>query len=168
MVRCGCRPRIFRLAMSRPNTADWFWSVLVPTEKGCLVWPGGTGGYGKCNFQGKFYRVHRLAWMLKNGVIPRGAQIRHTCDNPPCCNVDHLCLGTPFDNMVDRQTHGKGYARGSDNHAAKLSEDQVRYIRHVYQFRHPRFNQMTLSRRFGVAQATIRDVVNGSHWRHVV
>ncbi|WP_080403738.1 HNH endonuclease [Burkholderia ubonensis] len=40
-------------------------------------------------------RVHRIIWNLFNGSKPAaGAVIRHTCDNPGCCNPTHLRHGS--------------------------------------------------------------------------
>jgi hypothetical protein len=43
----------------------------------------------------------RVAWELMNGVIPDGYDVMHKCDNPPCCNPNHLKLGTHLQNMAD-------------------------------------------------------------------
>jgi HNH endonuclease len=71
---------------------------------------------------GKVEYAHRLAWQYWVGPIPDGLIVRHTCDNPPCCNPAHLILGTQADNaldMVRRRRHGK----------EKLTPDMVREIR---------------------------------------
>jgi hypothetical protein len=33
--------------------------------------------------------------------------ICHHCDNPPCCDIDHLFLGTNADNMADKIAKGR-------------------------------------------------------------
>ncbi|MGH7024521.1 MAG: HNH endonuclease signature motif containing protein [Caulobacteraceae bacterium] len=51
--------------------------------------------------------AHRLAWELANGPIPDGLLILHKCDNPVCCNPDHLFLGTAADNHADCAAKGR-------------------------------------------------------------
>ena len=82
---------------------------LVPAADGCLEWPGqrDKNGYGMIwNGHGP-RRTHRLAWELTNGAAPAGMQVLHRCDNPPCCNPEHLFLGTPKDNVVDMMAKGR-------------------------------------------------------------
>ena len=76
----------------------------------CQEWEGQRTpqGYGYTTFEGKHWRAHRLVWTLAHGEIPKGFYICHTCDNPPCVNIDHLWLGTPTDNARDREAKGRG------------------------------------------------------------
>lgn len=78
---------------------------IVP-EGTCLVWTGGrtSQGYGVA---GGAY-VHRLAWEETNGrPVPTGMVVCHSCDNPPCCNPDHLWIGTQGDNVRDAAAKGR-------------------------------------------------------------
>jgi hypothetical protein len=81
--------------------------VTIDPKTGCHVWTGSKYGRGYGNLQ---IATHRLAWELANGPIPEGLSILHRCDNPACCNPDHLFLGTQADNMADKVR--KGRARG--------------------------------------------------------
>lgn len=58
-------------------------------------------GYGYLCYRNKNWAAHRLAWKLVNGDIPKGAVVMHKCDNPPCCNPDHLELGDDRKNMQE-------------------------------------------------------------------
>ena len=89
---------------------DIGWTV---TESGCWEWNGtiAVNGYGVIT-SGKHglrdAHMHRLSFEIFNGPIPAGAIVRHTCDNPPCMNPDHLLTGTQDDNMqdmVERRRH---------------------------------------------------------------
>ncbi len=78
---------------------------LTPSASGCHEWCGARNarGYGRITAdvpgEPKVMYAHRLAFYLANGYL--AAEIRHTCDNPPCCNPAHLLAGTHSDNMRD-------------------------------------------------------------------
>jgi hypothetical protein len=75
----------------------WFWSrVKIGTRDDCWLWTGtmSTAGYGRLRNNGPRIYAHRVAYMLSIGEIPDGLLVLHACDNPPCCNPDHLNVGT--------------------------------------------------------------------------
>ena len=75
----------------------------------CIEWRGTRtrSGYGQKVIKGKRYRTHRLAYEWANGPIPKGMLVLHSCDNPACCNPNHLFLGTQSDNMRDCANKGR-------------------------------------------------------------
>lgn len=74
----------------------------IKVSNGCLEWSGAKKkGYGMTTSGGKFYRTHRLMWILHYGDIPNDKQINHTCDNSICSNIEHLYLGTHDQNVRD-------------------------------------------------------------------
>lgn len=97
-----------------------FWSKVGKTGTveypNCWIWMAyrNKKGYGRFRVQNKMWLAHRVSWSLSNGEIPKGKQILHKCDNPPCVNPDHLKLGTSVDNMRDRdqrRRHGRYNAK---------------------------------------------------------
>lgn len=97
--------------------ADRLWSRVVIMPSGCLEWTGAKKRYGYGTISDlsgsgrKNLPTHRLAWELTYGPIPDGLFICHRCDNPPCCNPDHLFLGTHTENMADMRSKGRhGFA----------------------------------------------------------
>ena len=78
----------------------------------CWEWTAGqnSDGYGNFNFPNKTKSAHRVAWILTYGPIPMGICVLHSCDNPSCCNPEHLFLGTNQDNMNDLAE--KGHLKG--------------------------------------------------------
>lgn len=73
----------------------------------CIEWTGAKTprGYGNQWFQGKQHGAHRVAYYEATGIWPE--VVRHTCDNPPCINPEHLVPGTQADNMHDRMDRGR-------------------------------------------------------------
>lgn len=81
---------------------------------GCWVWMGymTDRGYACFEIKGRNIRVHRLSWELWNGTISPGIEVCHQCDNPICCNPEHLFLGTHRENInnkVEKSRHRLKY-----------------------------------------------------------
>lgn len=126
--------------------------------------------------------AHRVAWELERGPIPPGMCVLHRCDNPPCCNPEHLWLGTNADNMADRDAKGRGARgdrngvrlhpeihiasrpRGERNGSAKLTGSQVGEIR-AWVGRG--FTRAAVAKEYGVSRTTVSQIVSGLLWRAV-
>ncbi len=89
--------------------AERLWERVNKTDS-CWLWTGATSSanYGQIRFaKDKCVLTHRLAWEVTKGAIPDGLYVLHRCDNPPCCNPDHLFLGTAADNTADMMAKGR-------------------------------------------------------------
>ena len=142
--------------------------VLVVNPKLCWDWQGrlDDGGYGSMTLRGSTILVHRIAWIIDNGEIPKGMNILHKCDNPKCVNPDHLFLGTHFDNMRDMAAKGRAPKRpGSKNPNSKLNESKVREIKNLLANGKTR---KYVSTTFEVSLSTIDRIINKKSWRLVV
>lgn len=81
-------------------------------KNGCRVWRGcrTKKGYGQIGVgHGRNEYVHRTAWKLKKGKIPKGLCVLHRCDNPSCFEIRHLFLGTKATNNADMARKGRHY-----------------------------------------------------------
>lgn len=92
-----------------PVTLERILGNCRETPTGCLEWQGVRShkGYGQMTHVRRCLRVHREVYRLTHGGIPEGYVVRHTCDNPPCCNPDHLVAGTQKQNVADREARGR-------------------------------------------------------------
>ena len=83
--------------------------VHIITETGCWEWAGARDhtNYGLVTRSSGESRAHRLAYTLFVGPITYGQLVCHKCDNPPCCNPNHLFLGTMIDNILDCVEKGR-------------------------------------------------------------
>ncbi len=152
----------------------WLMPRVIIQDNGCWIWQGrkNNTGYG---LTGKAIMTHRLAWSLRNGTIPGGMFICHSCDNPPCCNPDHLWLGTHAENMADckakgryhlgeangMRKHPERHASGENSGAAKLTLKQVEEIRRKHA---EGLSRRALGEEFGVTSQAIGKIVLGKTW----
>lgn len=107
--------------------------------------------------------LHRIIYEMRNGPIPSGYYVCHKCDNPNCCNPEHLFLGTQSDNMADMKRKGRS-ALGERNGASLLKPKDVHKIR---QYLSEGRTHTSISHIFGVARKTISDIANGKTWKHL-
>lgn len=94
---------------------------------GCWLWLGAwsTYGYGKVNKHGKVVtEAHRMFYEDRFGPIPDGMQVLHKCDTPPCCNPDHLFLGTQADNMRDMHRKGRWH-RNNESQTKRMEPHET-------------------------------------------
>ncbi len=149
----------------------------------CWPWTGARRqhGYGVVKRRGKRFTAHRVAYEQVHGPVAADLSVRHTCDNPPCCNPAHLIAGTHAENMAEMalRKRGKGKApsgdqhylrreperaiRGEDRTQAKLTEAAVLDIR----ARCPGERQSDVAAEYGVSQMTISRIVNRVRWTHI-
>ena len=78
-------------------------------DSGCIEWIRSTtgSGYALTTVKGRRIGVHRLVYERERGPIPEGMFVCHKCDNPRCCNIEHLFIGTQKDNIHDAMKKGR-------------------------------------------------------------
>lgn len=135
------------------------------TATGCVEWTGyvSAQGYGQLMRNGAKLSAHRLAYEQAFGPIPEGRVIRHSCDNPPCVNPDHLSLGDRGDNARDavaRRRHKAGIA----HHAAKMTDEKVRELRRM---RDAGMTYQGLADHFGLSFSQARAIARREAWKRV-
>lgn len=147
-------------------TEEYFWSKVDRTGD-CWPWTGckNWAGYGKVGVENQLKGTHRVAWELTNGPIPDGLHVCHRCDNPPCCNPDHLFLGTRSDNMRDAWAKGRGVHQvmhGEQHGMAKVTEADVREIRTRYAA--GGVTQAALAAVYGISDVQVSNIVRHKNW----
>jgi hypothetical protein len=129
-----------------------------------------TRGYGAMYDveMGRNRPAHDIAWELDNNrKLPKGMVIRHTCDEPKCCNPAHLLLGTHADNVADKVARGrqlKGAKVGAGTFG-KLNDDAIRKIRGLYST--GLWTQRAIAREFDISQSNVSAIVLRQLWGHV-
>lgn len=165
-------PKMLRTMQSR-TLSELFWDLIERGESNdCWPWKGSTNGagYGIIKMLNVKFYAHRQAYTEAKGSIPAGMVVRHKCDNPICCNPDHLEVGTMRDNSQDAvargKMHGRNCCRGSDHHQATLTEAQVKEMRQKYDI-NVRGAATYASREFGVSRSTADRILKGVSWSHI-
>jgi len=167
--------------MATKNTPEKFWSrVRRGAPNDCWEWQGSktSGGYGNLTWHGVPVQAHRVAYFLARGGISPATHFRqagaakryrrfvlHKCDNRPCCNPDHLFLGSMRTNQLDAYAKGRKVQPKSQHANAKLSAEQVRDIRWRYDI--GQNTQQQLATEFGVSQRAISLVVRRETYKDV-
>lgn len=154
-----------------------FWSkvdVLEPDD--CWLWTGmqatgrkGERTYGLLRFRYKNLIASQIAAFLSHGLPePLDLFACHTCDNPQCCNGNHLFWGTTGDNLYDLGKKGKTGAqlhpeirRGERNGFSKITEETVIAIRGSEEC------NALLGRLYNLHRSTISQIRKRRIWRHV-
>lgn len=132
-------------------------SRTARTDAGCIEWIGAksSAGYGQIRTGGRIEYAHRLVYAFSFGS-PSGFDVCHRCDNPPCCNPDHLFLGSARDNIIDMRTKGR-------HGTAKITQEIAESIRRDLSVS----SQGELAAKYGLSQAQISDIKLGRCWGQI-
>ncbi len=131
----------------------------VASDGDCEIFTGGTmgRGYGTAAICGKSARVHRAVYEYRNGEIPEGMMVCHSCDNRKCVKIDHLFLGTAKDNSRDMTEKRRQFSI--------LKESDVPEIRVMLSSGN--YTQAEIGEIYGVGRAAIAHLKSGRTWSHV-
>jgi len=146
--------------------------VAVGWEGECWPFEGychPTRGYGQMGLGSRdqgLGETHRLAYEFFFGQIPQGMCVCHQCDNPSCCNPNHLFLGSHADNMADMKRKGRGSgAIGSANRNFRISHTEVEEMKELVS---AGMTKVAVADRYGVTPQYVGQLVNGRWRRHGV
>lgn len=163
-------------------------SVSDPVT-GCLVWGGAKSddGYGQI-WHGpdkRLYLTHRVMCAAHHGEIPQGGMACHNCDNPSCCNPDHLYIGDVRTNAADMASRKRGYLQKNPDRVRDLASMGGRacagknlfrngisvsaklVVEQVKEIRTSALRSRDLAAKFGVSRKTVEAVRRGKTWQTV-
>ncbi len=128
------------------------------------------GYLGICLYKGDGTRkTFRLSRLIAETFIPNPLnlpEVHHKDDNKANNAVWNLEWVTGEQNR--EYAHKSGlYLKGEKNPSAKLTEEDVRWIREHYKANDPVFGNIALAERFKVSDVTITKIVTFRSWKHV-
>lgn len=156
----------FNVPKMRPGKPSPDFDSLLRLDGACLVFIGkrNRDGYGQYSFDMKKHLAHRWAYVKETGKNIDGLVLMHSCDNPACCSIEHLVIGTHRDNQLDKVKKGR-HAFGEKLGSSKLTEADVLEIRRSYIPRTITYKM--LAKKYGVCKDTIQKCVTCKYWKHV-
>jgi hypothetical protein len=97
------------------------------------------------------------------GEIPDGLVVRHKCDVPMCINPEHLELGTPKENAIDKVVRGRSSV-GDKNGRSKIDEQTAIIIKKEL---NSGKTARTVSIEFNLKLSTVEKIKSGQSWKHL-
>src|SRR5690606_16765424 len=142
-----------------------FWASVDRSagDNSCWLWKGACGPYGRVKINGVLYLAHRVATAITRGTdLSDVLVLRHTCDNPPCCNPSHHEPGDYVDNVADMLARGRGNPlRGQAHPMSAANDDLVRAIKQS------KLSGRKAAEHFGVSYGMVANIRSGRRWAHV-
>lgn len=148
-----------RNSVNKPFTKDYILENIY-IEDTCWVWKRflDDKGYGVASIsgRGKHISSHRMSYILWNGTVEDGTYICHKCDNPPCCNPEHLYAGTHQDNTRDMMSRFRFHS--------KLTKHEVEEIRMKHSSK--KYTQRELGDMYSVSESQINKILKKTRWKY--
>lgn len=155
----------------RQDTCNIYCRILSNCEyiNGCLVWNGHKckDDYGKITYNFKSYKVHRLYYELYYDVkLSPHEYIIHKCDNPSCCNIDHLSIGTCQDNIRDKMSKNR-QAKGSSVGTSNKNMNDIIAQNIINDLKYSNKTLKEISSDYNVSKDIVYSIYKGYTWKHV-
>jgi len=154
------------LFIKKINKASGIFRNGLPDE--CHIWIGSKEKWGHGLFQLDLckklgiLKAHRLAmYFFKNEEYMKKEEqnVLHSCDEPSCCNPNHLRMGTDAENVEDMDSRGRRtILKGSSNGFAKFDDDQINQIKEL---RKSGQTYPQIAERFSCSRRTIERICLG-------
>ena len=135
----------------------------------CWMWMGAKTnlGYGFISIHGVMYSTHKLSYELHYGLIPDGVNICHRCDQPPCCNPEHLEAGSQRHNMRGCASRGRISIAKLDPELIVKLREQTESLR-LPNGKLPAGVITDLAKILGVSRTNISQALSGKAYRYLV
>ena len=166
-------------AKTLEERVNWYLQQSSTDSNGCMIPPLRPlrSGYIQIRYASKHYCIHILS-ALQKYALPISRQyyesftkdniVLHKCNNPACCNPDHLEIGTGKIGIRQNQLDARSYHSG-----VKLKDTDIPEIREIYNdCLEMQWTKMNIYRHIGsiysVSHDTVSKVIKGKRWSDVI
>ena len=161
--------KLLDLNLTQAEIEKFYSKINIGAANECWEWKEvpNTWGYGQYRIRSNpRYQIqaHRLAFFLHWKVDPEDWRVCHECDNPACCNWQHLFIGTQKINMEDKLRKNR-QAQGETNGGHKLTAAQVAEIRLRFANRETTLEQ--LSAIFSIHEGHLDSIIKRRFWKSI-
>jgi hypothetical protein len=139
-----------------------FWAKVDKSNLGgCWEWTASyASGYGSFSvpIDGKWRQrnANRISWLIHYSEIPDGLFVCHRCDNKKCVNPEHLFLGTPEDNMLDKMNKHRDYRHGTYVNSKVTADDVLK----VFALREQGLTHQQIADQFSMSRPAITNILS--------
>lgn len=128
---------------------------------------------------GKGVKLHRRVLEMKIGrKLEAWEMARHTCDNPRCCNPNHLIEGTAQDNVNDMFSRGRSYWQKNpkenkvESKRKNIKGETVHTTKEDVEFIYKKVVGENISQRqiidnYGYSRGVVNSIINKKTWSHI-
>jgi len=162
---------IFILTISKELFNYVLNNTNVKEDTGCWEYQGNISktGYGFASLNREKSSAHRAVYQFLYRKVSLPYMLCHICNNPKCCNPDHLYEGTARENERDSILAGTSLfynidQRGENNISSKLTQDIVIKARKLAEEGH---THNYISQRLGVIRRTLSRAITGQSWSNL-
>ncbi len=133
----------------------------------------GSGGYLEVSTKVKprrsaTFRVHRLVALAFLPNPHNHPLVMHLDNDKQRCSVENLAWATWAENAKAAGADGlMTRATGEDHPDAKLTADEVLFLRAIYKPGCPKWGARAIARRLRLGKTTVLNAVTKRSWRHV-
>lgn len=144
-------------------------NVLSTKKQALLKTSFNSDGYPQVslckNSKSKTFTIHRLMAKSFFGIYGRELEVNHKDGDKKNCNLNNLELVSREYNMKHAKDNNLLNPRkGEKNGRAKLSEDDVLYIRQLLKIKTP---QREIARIFNISCQSVSSINVGNGWTHI-
>lgn len=136
------------------------------------------GGYIQLYKEDKKIKLHREVLSIKLGrKLESDEMTRHMCDNPQCCNPNHLIVGTALDNYNDMIRRGRSYFQRHPPKTKKIIKRKLKDRDVITTIEDAKFiynkvvgenmSQKEVCSNFGYSRGIVNNIINKITWKYV-